>query len=191
MKPHFTKNESLIYSQLNQEQNIFNFEQLLKLKLPDSYKLFLKEINGGEPNPSSFKKPLDPLFIKVIDSFFYLDMNTCIDYSNPDHFELYRGNLLYEWDKLQSLCGMPDFILRIAKSDTPSEVLLSLGPEDYGYVYSGHLELGKVTDYNEKRAKKTSHIKEMGKLGFHVMAYDFEDLLNSAVEMTDEEFLES
>jgi len=66
-----------------------------------------------------------------------------------------------------------------------------LGKDDYGYIYSGHTEMGSVTDYNERRAKRTSNTQELHKLGFRLIAHDFDDLLNSAVEMTDEEFLES
>lgn len=190
MKPQFSDFDRRSFKPCTVE-DIDIFERLIKHKLPNSYKEFLMTINGGWVDPPYFSKPLDPEDVREIQYFFGLDVHERIDYSLPDKSTRYCDNLVYEWDRLQGNCGMPEFMLRIAHTNVPNDVLLSLGKDDYGYIYYGHTELGTVTDYNERRAKRTSNTQELHKLGFRLIAHDFDDLLNSAVEMTDEEFLES
>ncbi|MBT9548038.1 MAG: SMI1/KNR4 family protein [Candidatus Sericytochromatia bacterium] len=188
MKPKFRPFTNKIFPVVT-DSDIEAFEKILKYKLPESYKKFLREINGGWAKPEYFRRPLDPTVIENIERFFSLNIHEKIDKSLPNHFMLYKGNLLYEWDCLKASCNMPDFMLRIATTSVPNDFLLSVAEEDYGYIYGGHEELGSEPSYNERRAKRTANEKELRKIGFALIAYDFDDLLNSAIEMTDEEFL--
>lgn len=40
---------------LNNEKNIEEFEKLVKIKLPEDYKSFIKKYNGGRPSKKAFK----------------------------------------------------------------------------------------------------------------------------------------
>lgn len=99
---------------------IAEFEAMLKQKLPDDFREFLLQSNGGRAAENSHPAP-DPVDEIDVSSFFgILDQQ---DY----------GDLRYMRDLM--IDRVPDNMLPIADSEGGNMVLLSLRPDTYGQVF--------------------------------------------------------
>jgi len=166
-------------------KDIEKFEKQLGYSLPEDYRQFLLKYNGGDPYLISYRSHLNEEKETEIVCFFGIDNKFDPSYMGIDNYSRNANNLLFMWSNYQALCGMPNHILYIADSSITA-ILMSVGPEDYGYIYSGSTEDGIYDDFSEKRARKTSIIEEMKNLGFSLFAKSFTQLLAGAYQEDDE-----
>ncbi len=156
------------------------FEKTIKSLVPQSYREFLLEVNGGFGQYSKFNdfKGED---ISSIDYFFGLQRE-----GEPLVNESGSLSMNVQWSWPQSIYSLPESTLFIGRSPIAS-TFLSVGKKDYGYIYNGNIEDGDFYEYSEKRAKKASCEQEMANLGFPLIARSFEELLLNVIEENDED----
>lgn len=103
------------------EEAIQRLEKIISAKLPDDYRKFLLDHNGGRPKPDGVPVPKHPEKILPIMVFhgIAVDVETsCIDWN----LEVMRNRL-------------PDKMLPVATSDFGDLYCMDLSDKHYGYVY--------------------------------------------------------
>ncbi len=131
-------------------QDIREIEQKLSLVLPDDYKAFMLESNGGMPEGDYVFEFFDEVTEKtnhsVIQEFFILNKEESDDYDDL------MTNCMELWD--EEMLGKDD--IPFALDPGGNYLCLSLGSDDYGTVYlcnheyddaeTGYLVNSKVAD---------------------------------------------
>lgn len=136
------------------EAEIQEAEKRLGFQLPESYRKFLLETNGGEPNPNHFETET-----AVGSSLFFAGILL-------DDFGGRPSNLLTTYYKKP---GIPSFFLSIASDIFGNHVFLSLDGENRGSLYFWIHDDPTMMDGYENLL--------IDKLDF--IASDFEEFINS------------
>jgi hypothetical protein len=132
------------------ESDIQAFETHLNARLPEEYRQFLMQHNGGKPEPSVFRVD--------IDGFPNEDRITCfLCLSDTEHDSLSRYLKKYR-DRI------PVNLLPIALPLAVDLVCLSISGDDYGTVY--------FWDHNWES-------DELDYTNVHFIAHSFNELLNN------------
>jgi hypothetical protein len=139
--------------------------------LPEDYKQFLKTINGGFFSGGYFRSSYVNL-MTVMNSFYGLDMNDSFPEEKLCNLKYAHNNMFHN--------EFPRSQIQIASS-VITQAVMSLLPEDHGFIYCGHRELGDEHDYNEDRARRTSNREELSIVGFTLYADSFTHFLENQV----------
>lgn len=153
------------------ETEIKKLEEKIGYPLPEDYKYFLSSINGGVIFKGYFKSMYNDSMDSA-DWFYGLDMEDQYPEEKLRNLKYAHNNMSYN--------EFPPSQIQIATS-TMTETIMSLLPEDYGFIYCGHRELGDEHDYNEERARRTSNREELSIVGFTLYADSFTHFLENQV----------
>ncbi len=167
---------------LPQQKDILFFEQKAKISLPEDYKLFLLEQNGGIAE-NFYPKSVFTQEVQDISPLFGIHVTSLYQGGSTQNYAKdidKSSDLAYQYHSLQLIYDHPESVILIASS-LISYVLMSLEPEHYGRIYCGHPHEGEEQLYDEERAESTSVDEELAYVGFRPFANNFTEFLNSSV----------
>lgn len=98
------------------ENELIDFEKENSIKLPEDYRLFLLEFNGGAPNPNRVKNP-----------------DTIVSYLLGMHNQDYFASLYKHIDMFKRRLPLSTF--PIATDPFGNLFIMSVHPDVYGYIY--------------------------------------------------------
>ncbi|MGE3726260.1 MAG: SMI1/KNR4 family protein [Candidatus Sericytochromatia bacterium] len=152
MKPLFKNSFSLI-----SDKELERVERKLKITLPESYRRFLLEINGGGPKPNHFETE------KSLGSEIFLYGIT--PHEEPISSEY--GDLLLE--NMNNVLEMPVGMITIASNIFGDEIFLSVSGPDNGSLYWW---MHDHPDYSDEYGRPRRE-------NLALIASDFEAFINS------------
>jgi hypothetical protein len=108
------------------ERDILRVEEKYNICLPEEYKAYLLQYNGGYPER--------PCFASVEDKYeqAYSPFSSCIHYFYAIHEERYSN---FETSYEIFLGRMPKHIIPIAYDPGGNQVCISIGKQDHGFIY--------------------------------------------------------
>lgn len=141
------------------ESDVRKFESLIEARLPEDYRAFLLEHNGGETDPNIF-------FISEEQGSDILDRLLAL-IKEPEHSSLY-------WSYDCYLGRMPSNIIPIGDDPGGNNVCISVSGADYGSIY--------FWDHDGEPEEDEQPYYE----NLYLMAASFSEFLNNLYESSDD-----